>query len=365
MAVGNAVYPIDTSALDPTIYFVFYDSSGPLGSIQHLDRPGSLEDFTDPTPYISYLNAWFAVAAADTPPLSLAQAIALKESLVGILYAAKRQTLTTQAGLATWATNIASSQNTSVAPGNGWSGSNFSINGLSATDAASSLNSPSLTTSNPVAAGSKTYWEIGFTDANNTSNDQIGIVLPGCALNNSVGRTANGWSYRGSGDKENNNSSVSYGVGWAHANDIIGVALDLTNGNLTFYHNGASQGVAFTVPTGSNVYYPAVSCGTGGATFVANFGGPFAYTPPTGFGPVNPVAYSASDLGAIDAGCGSPDQISGTPATLTASQVASIQAAIVTARQNLLAAYNTISANLAACTSIAAVIAFDITVGWP
>jgi len=365
MAVGNAVYPIDTSALDPTIYFVFYDSTGPLGSIQHLDRPGSLEDFTDPTPYLSYLNQWYAAAAADTPPLTLAQAIALKQSLLGVIYAAKRQTLTTQAALAQWSNIVApgGGGGSGTAPGNGFgtTGNFFTLDATSLI-ASGSVGS-TITTDKPVAAGSKCYWEINVVDANNKSGDQIGVCLPGCALNNDVGRTNQGWGYKGNAQKDTNNTATAYGSAWV-SGDTIGVALDLTNGQLTFYRNGVSQGVAFTLATGSNVYYPAASSSTGGATYTLNLGGPFAHAPPAGFGFVNPVAYSASDNGAIDAALGQPDQIGGTPQTPNATELASIQAQIVAARQNLLADYNAITANLAACASIAAVIAFDITAGW-
>ena len=54
-----------------------------------------------------------------------------------------------------------------------------------------------------------------------------------------------GYSYRTSGQKENNNSQSSYGATYT-AGDVIGVAFDATNGSITFYKNGATQGVAFS-----------------------------------------------------------------------------------------------------------------------
>ena len=54
-----------------------------------------------------------------------------------------------------------------------------------------------------------------------------------------------GYSYRNSGQKENNNSSSSYGASYT-AGNIIGVAFDATNGSITFYKDGATQGVAFS-----------------------------------------------------------------------------------------------------------------------
>ena len=54
-----------------------------------------------------------------------------------------------------------------------------------------------------------------------------------------------GYSYRTSGVKENNNNQSSYGASYGNG-DIIGVAFNATNGSITFYKNGASQGVAFS-----------------------------------------------------------------------------------------------------------------------
>ena len=70
-------------------------------------------------------------------------------------------------------------------------------------------------------------------------------------------------------------------------NDVIGIALDMDAGTVTFYKNGASQGVAFSGLTGRSIV-AWVSTGTGSVgaviTFVSNFGQrPFAYTAPSGF----------------------------------------------------------------------------------
>jgi len=52
-------------------------------------------------------------------------------------------------------------------------------------------------------------------------------------------------NYSKNGRKYTDGSSSSYGATYA-ANDIISVALDLDNGTLIFYKNGASQGTAYT-----------------------------------------------------------------------------------------------------------------------
>lgn len=86
-----------------------------------------------------------------------------------------------------------------------------------------------------------------------------------------------------------NGNNASYGATWT-TNDVIGVALDLStsNGSITFYKNGVSQGVMFSSLTSSAGWRPLISGGGTGTTMVMNFGQqPFAYTPPTGFVALN------------------------------------------------------------------------------
>jgi hypothetical protein len=88
------------------------------------------------------------------------------------------------------------------------------------------------------------------------------------------------WSYLG--NKYNNGTGTSYGASYT-GGDVIGVALDMDAGTITFYKNNTSQGVAFTGLTGT--YMPAF------ASYVdctVNFGQqPFVYTPPSGFVALN------------------------------------------------------------------------------
>jgi hypothetical protein len=138
-----------------------------------------------------------------------------------------------------------------------------------------------------VASG-KWYWE--FTSTVNQSaggpNQAIGISKASSPTNTYLGSDANSWSYfQNNGNKWTNNTSSAYGSGWA-SGDVIGVALDVDNGTLTFYKNNVSQGTAFTGLT-SGFYFPSVSMENGSAGAI-NFGQrPFAYTPPTGFVALN------------------------------------------------------------------------------
>ena len=124
----------------------------------------------------------------------------------------------------------------------------------------------------------KWYWEV--TPTTLTTSITIGIGKADSALS-FVGASATSWGYyNATGVIYNNSSGTAYGASYA-VNNVIGVALDLDNGTLTFYKNGTSQGTAVTGLT-SGPYFPMV--GHENAASSANFGQrPFAYTAPSGF----------------------------------------------------------------------------------
>jgi hypothetical protein len=98
------------------------------------------------------------------------------------------------------------------------------------------------------------------------------------------GQMSNGYSYYSSGQKQSNGIIVSYGSSYT-TGDVIGVALDMDAGTITFYKNNTSQGIAYTGLTG--VARPAVSSYNSGV-LTANFGQqPFTYTPPSGYVALN------------------------------------------------------------------------------
>jgi hypothetical protein len=131
----------------------------------------------------------------------------------------------------------------------------------------------------------KWYWEGVFTAGGTANANSLGIAQAGASLTNYVGSSL-GYSYLESGQKIGNGSITSYGASFT-TGDIIGAALDLDAGTLTFYKNNTSQGVAFTGITGQ--YFFAVDAYNNSA-WAVNFGQrPFAYTPPTGFKALNTV----------------------------------------------------------------------------
>jgi hypothetical protein len=103
MAVDNQVYPVSTSMLAANVAHIAYDVGGSNGGIEYNDRPTLTTPFTDPTPYQGYLNSWINLAAADTPPLSVAAAQSIKQALMTAIYNSKRAAVTASYGGYSWA----------------------------------------------------------------------------------------------------------------------------------------------------------------------------------------------------------------------------------------------------------------------
>lgn len=137
----------------------------------------------------------------------------------------------------------------------------------------------------PISSG-KFYFEF-VIESGLTSNRGVvvGIADATALLTGSyLGSDPDSWgyfTYLGSpgGEKINNNSRTSYGAAWTNG-DVIGVAVDLDTGALSFYKNGVSQGTAYSGLSLSKSYVPAfsISAFTGTITANINFGQrPFVY----------------------------------------------------------------------------------------
>jgi len=85
----------------------------------------------------------------------------------------------------------------------------------------------------------KWYWEAKSTREGG-SQSAVGVVLNSYAAGSGHRRL-----YQHNAKKYDDGGSSDYGATWT-TNDIIGVALNLDDGEITFYKNGTSQGVAFT-----------------------------------------------------------------------------------------------------------------------
>jgi hypothetical protein len=148
----------------------------------------------------------------------------------------------------------------------------------------------------------KWYWEIVPTGNTGSVNYMIGVADANTPITTRSYTGANGWTYFQNGNKFNNNSGSSYGASYT-TNDVIGVALDMDAGTVTFYKNNASQGVAFSTLSGKAIQ-PMVSDGssTNTMSYTVNFGQrPFAYTAPSGFRALNTQNLPTPTIGATPA----------------------------------------------------------------
>jgi hypothetical protein len=131
----------------------------------------------------------------------------------------------------------------------------------------------------PMKSG-KWYWEAVATGSN-----AVGV---GIKQTNVLDRYSNTIYYMGnslaSGEKYINGTGSAYGAVWS-VGDVIGVAVDVDGGTVTFYKNNVSQGTIALSLASITELVPSFVSGAG-VTFAGsvNFGQrAFAYTPPTGF----------------------------------------------------------------------------------
>ena len=161
-----------------------------------------------------------------------------------------------------------------------------------------------ITRANFAVSSGKWYWEINLIGGSRLPS--IGIADQAQAITADqyyVGQASGSYGYFFNGKKYNNASSSSYGSTYT-TGDIISVAFNADNGQLTFYKNGTSQGVAYTVTSGKS-YAPALGKDqtSKDTTSIVNFGqdssfagnetaqgnadengiGDFYYAPPSGF----------------------------------------------------------------------------------
>ncbi len=123
-------------------------------------------------------------------------------------------------------------------------------------------------------------WYFEYTYGGGTGG-VVGVAKPTYDPSTEPGVADTVWRYRADdGTKRNGGgSSSAYGATWTNG-DVIGVAYDLDVGEIEFYKNGTSQGVAFTNLAGETVVPVAGTYNSTNASYV-NFGQqPFKYDPP-------------------------------------------------------------------------------------
>ena len=142
---------------------------------------------------------------------------------------------------------------------------------------ATSNGSPGMVRSTVGVSSGKWYWEIANT---NGSPGRTAIANSSALLSAGPGTDASGWAY-GNGTKINNNTSISYGATYG-SGDVIGIALDMDSGTVTFYKNCVSQGVAYSGLTGT--MFAALGSNSAAFAITTNFGAtPLSCTPPAGY----------------------------------------------------------------------------------
>ena len=135
----------------------------------------------------------------------------------------------------------------------------------------------------------KWYWEVTPTSG---SIGMIGIVDLKVAESLMKYDQTGGiyiYQYQGSlygGLGRSSVNATSYGTAIA-ANDVVGVALDMDNGQIQFYKNGSGFGQTSLSLSGKRIA-PGFNNGGGAVAATANFGQrPFSYTAPSGYKALN------------------------------------------------------------------------------
>lgn len=116
-------------------------------------------------------------------------------------------------------------------------------------DAATWANSSSY--GNIAITSGNIYWEYV---SNNSANQMVGISTDNTHQTYYFATVASGYGWnKGDHKKYNNNVGIGYGNAWVNG-DIIGVRYCYETGELEFYINGTSQGIAYTLTTNTTVY---------------------------------------------------------------------------------------------------------------
>ena len=149
-------------------------------------------------------------------------------------------------------------------------------------------------------AVNKGKWYFELKDGTDAANNAVGVMNTEAITSDQLNATGGAIFYRGNGQKYINGTATSYGATFT-TGDIIGVALDMDNGNITFYKNNTSQGVISSSIDTAKYWSPVVKVYSSDVASI-NFGngyfgstaisspysdgaglGKFQYQPPTGY----------------------------------------------------------------------------------
>lgn len=153
---------------------------------------------------------------------------------------------------------------------------------------------------------SKWYWEVTI-NVDGPDHMLVGVANSSASVENYCGVDTNGWGYYGfNGNLYYNGSPTAYGNQY-RAGDIVGVALDMDNGEVYFSVNGtwqnSSDPVSRTAPAFTGIsgdIYAMCSLYLTGQQLTANFGASsFSYTVPSGFNEGFGALYAAYCAGYV------------------------------------------------------------------
>lgn len=128
----------------------------------------------------------------------------------------------------------------------------------------------------------KWYWEVVQNTTMVNSREIAAFTQSTVSTGVQPGSSPNGWGYNGiNGLLYNNGSGASYGATF-NTGDVIGVALNLDDGQVTFYKNNVSQGLKTGIAAAT--WFPAVGFfDQGGRASIRFTAASQTYSPPSGF----------------------------------------------------------------------------------
>ena len=142
-----------------------------------------------------------------------------------------------------------------------------------------------------IPATGKYYWEATVVSG---APLLAGIATANAGLAKYVGEDVYGWGYFSTNGIVYNNNATLATYSTATTNDVIGFAFSSDAQTFAIYKNNTIMGT-LTGFTLSGTYFPAAGSLTSGGN--VNFGQrPFAYTPPTGFLPLNTFNIAAGTV---------------------------------------------------------------------
>lgn len=130
-------------------------------------------------------------------------------------------------------------------------------------------------------ATGKWYWEYNMTTLD-TKQVILGIANGTWDVDNYLGNDTNSWGYYVNlGDKFTNDTGTGYAA-VGNDGDVLGVLLNMDDGEISFRVNNTDVGVAFTGITGT--IFAALGNINANHTITANFGASaFVYSVPAGY----------------------------------------------------------------------------------